>query len=260
MMRASDLADPRVRARASAIAILVALAAAALGAGLLASANTAPPLDPMMCRQDRPLAASTVILVDVTDALTARQAKDFDEVVRAEQAALPRFGKLTLVAIDGAAPYELKEQFSRCRPKSVAESNPWFDTASRVRRRWDTQFGQPADGVIQTLARGPGSTASPLLQAVTAVTWRRDFGPEVAQRKLVIVSDLIQHDPAGFTLLRPDALKRFAQSEVARGARPDLKGVEIRISVLHRPHLVVLQDRPPCRFGATGWLRAAHGR
>ena len=61
-----------------------------------------------------------------------------------------------------------------------------------------------------------------------------EFGAEIPHRRLVLVSDLLEHNPQGFSLYVPDA--NYAQWQAASpSGPPDLARVDLRIVPIDRP-------------------------
>src|SRR5262249_20731981 len=146
-----------------------------------------------------PLELSNVIIADTTDALTSNQLRQLKVAIMRARDDLPVYSKLTLLFLDAGAPYEPREIFSMCNPGSSANSNPLFATASHLDKRWKDSFGQPLDDTIAWLKSAPTAEASPIMETIAAATQRPDFDSRIPKRKLIVVSDLLQHHAGGYT-------------------------------------------------------------
>ena len=163
---------PRAKAALMILGSLSVLAFMAAGAYL----NRAPALDATtLCPSDQALTTSVVVLVDTTDPLDQTQAARLLATVRRVRETLPTFGKLTLLFLDANTPYEPKELVSLCNPGSPRGVNPLFQTESRVAKRWNESFGAPIDQAVSQLLLAPTAKQSPIIEAITAATWRPDF-------------------------------------------------------------------------------------
>ena len=61
-----------------------------------------------------------------------------------------------------------------------------------------------------------------------------EFGADIQQRRLVLVSDLLEHNPQGFSLYVPDA--NYADwHALSPNGPPDLSRVDLRVVPIDRP-------------------------
>lgn len=231
----------------------VALASLA-GAGF---ALRPPPADPeTLCRTDIPLAAHTIILVDATDRLEPRHKRRLDTLVRQEQARLERYSKLTIAAIRADRPQEPRILFSLCNPGDGRDANPLFQNTKHAQQKWNEAFGDALDRAVRRASGGRAANASPILAGLRATAADPDFGEEIAARRLVLVSDLLEYEPDGFSLY--DKTASFAAwRQTSTLGPPDLDDVDIRVAMLDRPDDVEAQANArdhfwPAYFDATG--------
>jgi hypothetical protein len=237
-MRTTRVRQTSCAARRFRAALLGGLALLVVGgAGYVATISRPPPLDPAtLCRLDQRLESSVTIIVDTTDALTRLQASRLAAAVRDAREALPIHGKLTLLFLDAANPFDPREILSLCNPGSVRDLNPFTQTASRVQRRWRESFEAPIDAAVEALTRAPTARRSPIMETIAAATARPDFDSRVPRRRLLVVSDLLQHEPGGYSHYTGDMRwQRFLSSRPAASAWADLAGVEVAIEYLRRP-------------------------
>ncbi|MBI1188236.1 MAG: hypothetical protein GC206_13055 [Alphaproteobacteria bacterium] len=224
---------------------LVALAAMA-AAGL---ALRAPPTDAeTLCRTDAPIAAHTYILVDGTDRLETRHRRRLRAVIDEERARLRPYDRLTIASMRADRPEEPRLIFSLCNPGDGRDANPLFQNTKRAQARWDEAFGGALEKAVRRAGGGRAGRASPIAASVRAAAADPDFSPAIAARRLVIVSDLLEHDPEGFTLYAEGAA--FAGYRAAGGRSVDLSGVAVRVTRLDRPGQAARQDAAERDFWA----------
>jgi len=216
--------------------VLIALAVLVLGGlGGASFLLRAPPTDPeTLCRTDAPLAAHTVILVDATDRLEARHRRKLRAVMAQERARLSQYDRLTLMRINVRRPQEPTILFSRCLPRPPEQTNPLFENARLTQARWDEEFAGALDRALRSAGAGGGARASPIVAGLRAVAADPDFGADIPQRRLVLVSDLLEHDPGGFSLYVSDA-NYAAWRAASPSGPPDFAQVDLRIVPLDRP-------------------------
>lgn len=215
---------------------LIVIALVALG-GLASAALflRPPPTDAStLCRTDAPLAAHTIVLVDSTDRLEARHRRKLRAVLAQERARLGQYDRLTIMRINVRRPQEPSILFSQCLPRPPERANPLFENARMVQATWDEEFAQALDSALRSAGAGGPQRASPIIAALRAVAADPDFGAEIPQRRLVLVSDLLEHNPQGFSLYVPDA-NYAAWSGATPNRAPDFARVDLRVVPIDRP-------------------------
>lgn len=221
----------------SALGVMLIAAALLTLGGLGAATFTlrAPPVDQeTLCRRDAPLAAHTIILVDSTDRLEPRHRRRLHAVLAQERARLSQYDRLTIMRLNVRRPQEPARLFSRCLPRPPEQSNPLFENTRMAQERWDEDFAGVLDTAMRSAQSGGTAHASPILASLRAVAADPDFGAEILRRRLVLVSDLLEHDPQGFSLYVSAADYSAWRTTSALGP-PNLAGVALRIAPLDRP-------------------------
>ena len=216
--------------------VLIVLALAVLG-GLASAAllMRAPPTDAeTLCRTDAPLGAHTIVLVDSTDRLETRHRRKLRAVLAQERARLGQYDRLTIMRINVRRPQEPTILFSRCLPRPPEQTNPLFENARMVQAAWDEDFAQALEGALRSAGSGGPQRASPIVAALRAVAADPDFDAEIPQRRLVLMSDLLEHNPQGFSLYVPDANYADWRAASPNGA-PDFARVDLRVVPIDRP-------------------------
>lgn len=181
-----------------------------------------------LCLRDTPVAAHTLILVDATDKLEKRHKRRLATVVAQERARLNPYDRLTLLALRPETPQEPRQLFSKCLPRQPGMVNPLFENPTMAQRAWDETIGSALDSAIRRAGAGGGADTSPIAAALRAAAADPDFLTPNTQRRLVLVSDLLENDADGFSIYRADA--RPAPTPGAA-----LAGVSLRIVTLDRP-------------------------
>jgi hypothetical protein len=225
---------------------VVLIAVAALVLGGLAGASLllrAPPMDAeTLCRTDAPLAAHTIILVDATDRLESRHRRKLSAVLAQERARLGQYDRLTIMRINVRRPQEPAILFSKCLPRPPEATNPLFENARMVQQQWDEAFADALERALRSAGSSGPARASPIVAGLRAVAADPDFGAEIPRRRLVLVSDLLDLDPQGFSLYVSDA--DYARWRAASpNGPPDFARVDLRIVPIDRPDHASAQAR-----------------
>jgi hypothetical protein len=225
------------------------------GLGAAAFMLRPPPTDAeTLCRTDAPIRAHTIVLVDSTDRLEPRHRRKLRAVLAQERARLSQYDRLTIMRLNVRRPQEPARLFSRCLPRPPEQTNPLFENARVNQQRWDDEFESVLSAATRSAQAGGTQRASPILASLRAIAADPDFGAEISTRRLVIVSDLLEHDPTGFSLYVSDA--NYAQWRAASAfGPPDLTRVDARLAPLDRPEhadrqAAALREFWPAFFGA----------
>lgn len=221
----------------NALGIVLILASIAVLGGLGGAAFLLrpPPTDAeTLCRTDQGVEAHTIVLVDSTDRLEPRHRRKLRAVLAQERARLSQYDRLTVMRLNTRRPQEPAILFSKCLPQPPESANPLFQSARVTQERWDADFAEALDRALRSAQSGQTQRSSPILAGIRAVAADPDFGAEIPQRRLVLVSDLLEHDPEGFSHYVSDANYASWRDGSPTGP-PDLALVDMRIVPLDRP-------------------------
>ena len=234
----------------NALGIVLIVAALAVLGGLASAALflRPPPTDATtLCRLDEPLAAHTIVLVDSTDRLEARHRRKLRAVLAQERSRLAQYDRLTIMRINVRRPQEPSILFSQCLPRPPEQTNPLFENARMVQATWDEEFAQALESALRSAGAGGPQRASPIIAALRAVAADPEFGAEIPRRRLVLVSDLLEHNPQGFSLYVSDANYAAWIASSPTGP-PDFARVDLRVVPIDRPDNAERQAQAVERF------------
>ncbi len=211
-----------------------------------------PPTDPeSFCRTDRLLAAHTIILIDATEKLEPRHRKRLRAAIDTERARLAPYDKLTILRIRPDQPNEPRVLFSKCLPRDGRSANPLFENPKQLQARWDEDVGKALQSASSSAGARAGGNASPIVEAVFVIAADPEFTSAVAKRRLVLVSDLLQYEPGGFSLYREGAdFAAYKKTRFDAPAAPDLENVSVRVTTLDREDQASRQARAKSLFWA----------
>lgn len=205
-----------------------------IGLFSVAAFNAAPALDPATeCRADRKDPAHTVLLIDQSDPFSENDLAWVDELIEAEARALPRFGRLSVVLPNSAQPFEPMTLYAHCSPGSIDDANPILQNPRMIDDTWREHFYAPLSETVSETLKTTSQPSSPLFEALYAVGDRADFQDNRENRRLVIVSDLMQHSDS-FSFYRKGAdLAAYSETSLARQV-PRFDGVDVVARIVPR--------------------------
>jgi hypothetical protein len=185
------------------------------------------------CRVDRKDPAHTILLIDQSDPFNPNDLDWVRELVNDEARALPKYGKLTIMVPNAADPYNPKVLYASCSPGSAAAANPITQNPKMIEQDWQKKFYQPLVGTVEAALMEKEQPSSPLTEAIYTISDRADFQPQQAGRRVVLMSDLMQHS-AGFSFYKkgPD-YDAYLESKLAE-TQPKLEGVDVVARIVPR--------------------------
>ncbi|TAJ42777.1 MAG: hypothetical protein EPO55_00685 [Reyranella sp.] len=240
------------------IGLLAGVVSAVVSFAWLGSHKPAPRLDSAtLCPIDQPLAAHTILFIDTTDRLLPLHVDALRMAIVEERDALPVHGRFTLLFLAAGAPFEPEQMLSLCNPGDGRALNWLHEGQALAEKHWKKAFGAPIDAAVRRLANVPEANRSPILQGISAISRRADFSSRVGLRRLVVVSDLLQHDPGLYTHYQTGiSWSAFTSGLLARQVPAILEGVSVRIEYLQRPQVTAFQGVEHVAFWRH-WLRSA---
>lgn len=213
---------------------IVTMLASVFGVFAVAAFHTSPALDTeTACRMDHKDPAHTVILLDQSDPFNANDLGWVREFVDAEARSLPKHGRLTVMTPNHSDPYNPNEVFVHCSPGAAADANPILQNPRMIENAWQSGFYQPLIADVETALRDDEKPSSPLFEAIYSIADRADFQHARKDRRLVIVSDLMQHSDS-FSMYRTGAdYSAFGETKLA-GQIPDMAGIDVVARIVPR--------------------------
>lgn len=216
--------------------ILIAAVIGGLGAlAVLAESLQPEPQHPeTLCPIDR-RTPHTALVVDRTDALTARQAVWLVREMRVLKDHLEIGERLSVYLIDGKTFDDPKPVFSVCRPEDGSNASELTQNPRRLKAKFEKRFAEPLEALAESLRQPVEAPSTPIFETVRGIVERLEFSEAVGHRRLIIVSDLLANT-GGYSHYRsgPD-FERFRKTTYAQQVLTDLSGIELRFVYLSNP-------------------------
>ena len=184
-----------------------------------------------LCPIDRAV-PHTAMLVDRTDPFTKEHTTLFVSAVKRATEALRDHERLSLFLIEGSAPKTPTPILSICKPPDGSGANWLYENKTLLRAQYEERFTAPLSALVERLARSESAPTSPIMEMVRSVAALPEFSSAVRERKLIIVSDLLQN-VRGYSHYRSKPIyEEFRSSRYASSVRPDLVGAEVELVYL----------------------------
>ncbi len=186
------------------------------------------------CLDDSDIRSHTVVLIDVTDTYSTEQRRNASFIIREAQRRIPLGGKLSIYLLNENA-FRPEELLSACRPKNEDDINPIAESSYGQSFAW-LDFINSAQTQFDKALTASDSSRSPIIEAITVVRDRHDFSQRVGERRIIIVSDMLQFSDS--VSLYDRNFLAAVSSDVAKAPinTIDLRGIDIEVSTMRRPN------------------------
>ncbi len=222
-------------AGAAALALVLIAGGAALA---LKGRSAAVPTDgKTLCPTRRPPSEIMVMLLDVSSRFSEPQRLQIQNQLARLRDSVPRFGLVEVYTVDRLR-RRLTEPINHlCNPGTGAELNQMYQNPQLARKKWDG-FAAKLRTDINHQIEAPAHATSPIFEAIQATALRTFGKPEYdgLPKRLVIISDLMQHVPGGLSMYQGvPPFDSFKNTDYFARVRTDLSGVSVLIYYLVRP-------------------------
>lgn len=184
----------------------------------------------------------TAVIIDTTDSINAIQKQAIENELKIIRQSIPRDGALAFYAAGFTGDIS-RPEFALCNPGHADEINAVNEGTRRAQIRWRDGFEKPLQDVLAKMLVTTPSQSTPLLEAIQSVSVL-SFGPLRANEKtsakppipkrLVIISDLLQHSNNLSLYSKPPSLEQYLKSEAYRKVRADLRDIDVQILLIRR--------------------------
>lgn len=185
-----------------------------------------------LCPKQGPVAIHAV-LIDRSDPITPLQQTRVRQRMEEIVAAAPIGGRVAIYLAESDGIEALPPLLTLCNPGS--EANPLYQNPRRWRERYELEFRQRIDTVLDRLILPSTRQTSPIAESLKALCIDA-FGraPERVPLKLTIISDMIQHSPVA-SHYRDRDYRALVRSPRLQALLADCKGAEAHVLYLLRP-------------------------
>lgn len=235
--------------------LLIGVLVAAIFYAVQLSRSAYVPTDSVsLCRTDIAPPAVTVVLLDLTDALSMEEQIQIGYEFERLRSDMPTHGLLELYFLNRDFENFREPAFSGCNPGDGSEMNSLYQNPELARARWERDFNNRLDDAFSAALDLEDSDRSLIMEAIRhlSVTPFSNPGYDQSEKELVIISDLLQHNPGMYTQYRVplESFNEFLSSSYFSQTRTDLRGVDIQLIYLDRHKTRRFQSRAHIEF----WL------
>ena len=226
----------KLRIAAAAAVVLILIAG---GATLAIKGNSAavPTDGKTLCPTKRPPSQIMVILLDVSSRFSEPQRLQIQNQLARLRDSVPRFGLVEVYTVARLRRRLTEPVNHLCNPGTGAELNQMYQNPQLAKKKWDGFAAQLRKDINKQIEAKPLAT-SPIFEAIQATALRTFGKPEYdgLPKRLVIISDLMQHVPGGLSMYKAvPPFDEFKNTDYFARVRSDLSGVTVLLYYLVRP-------------------------
>lgn len=186
-----------------------------------------------MCPSNGPL-GHVVLLVDKSDPMTFTQRKDF-EVLYEEVVTriVPKGHLLSVYALADDFVATAEPLLELCNPGDGSDASRVDANPVQIKREFDQKYVMPMLELRDVLVTDKSGKASPILEMVqlTSITgFRKQM--VTGERRLIIVSDMIQHTPQMSMYKGVPQYEAFAETPYGKKSLAGLKDIKVEFRML----------------------------
>lgn len=182
------------RLRNLAIINILVVAAAVAGVAYFVTQVKPQAYDPdTLCLLEGPPPPHTAVVIDKTDEYDAEQAGRIAALVRRAKDALAVGERITVFELDARGQFDPRGDFALCNPGRGAQVNPLYQNPRFVEERYKELFEGPLEAALADLVEPKEAPASPIVEALARLAQTEAFGKDVAGRRILLVSDMLQN-------------------------------------------------------------------
>ena len=170
----------------------------------------------------------TSILLDLTDPLSETQQVRLKTILSNEVSG-SSVDTMIALGIVSENPSRWGAMFAKCKPASGQDANSLYENPAIIAARYDREFTTPIQSTLQSMLTGASEKQSPIMEALQSlVAETPNFSQARGHRKIVIVSDMLQHSNY-LSFYRGQGWDYFVGEVGERRLAGNLAGVTIEI-------------------------------
>ena len=179
----------------------------------------------------------TVVLIDLSEPYNEVQREGIFQRLEAVREKLETNDKLALYLLSDVKDAMPDPAFSYCKPPKGSEANPLFQNPRMMQETY-MKFADKGGELRAFIGDKSGRRTSPVMEMIQIVAvkeFRKSSAKPPKEKRLVVVSDMIQNSP-GYSLYkvgRPD-FEAFQKTPHYQKIRTDLGGAEVSVFLVRR--------------------------
>lgn len=185
-----------------------------------------------LCHRQGPVNV-TLILLDLTDPLNQTQQARLKTIIDNEIATSSTDTMIALGVVS-EDPARWGAMFAKCKPATGEAANALYENPKLITAQYDREFLIPIRSKLESSLQGEVENQSPIMEAMQSlIASTPSFTQVEGQRKLVIVSDMLQHSD-DLSFYRGQGWEYFVQQDQDQRLARNLSSVVVEILKIPR--------------------------
>ncbi len=185
----------------------------------------------------------TVVLVDHTDKINIIQQTSIENRLWDEVKGTTKNSLIKVFDVGKVIDKVLVPEISLCNPGDELSVNEITGNKEFTKKHFENKFKEPINKILKRIIDSKIANESPIMESIQSVVVTSFIGntSKDAKKKLIIVSDILQHSKE-FSLYKeiPD-FEQYKNSSHWKSVRSNMSGVEVEIFFLHRKEASAIQ-------------------
>jgi hypothetical protein len=192
----------------------------------------------------------TVLVLDLTDPFTLTQREALRKKLTDIKDDLPVLGEIEVYLIQPLTDKLLSPLLTICNPGRGKDVNPLIANRNLFERKWHEYSQRLETKLDETIQKPLSDPVSPIIESLKSIAISSFAGKPKRDidKKLIVVSDMIQHSLAlnQYTDIKP--FSSFQQSNDFFALRSDLRDVNVTVIYVRRSNASKIQGRKHIEF------------
>jgi len=158
---------------------------------------------------------------------------------------------ISVYLIGGPIKDNVSADFVVCAPRTGKDANAFYENPRLIRQRWQQQFEQPLDKVIDGFMQASLSDSSPIMEALQVVSLSAfPVDNRQVEKQIILVSDMLQHTPEWSHYRGQMKFSILQKSKYYQKINTDLQNAEVNILYVRREGMEKIQNKRHAFFWA----------
>lgn len=175
----------------------------------------------------------TAVLLDLTDPLSVTQQARLKTIISNEIAS-SSIDTMIALGVVSENSSNWGARFAKCKPASGEDANALYENPTIIAERYAREFTDPISQTLNSMLTGDSENQSPIMEALQSlISETPDFTRAHGQRKIIIVSDMLQHSN-NLSFYRGQGWEYFVKENGEQRLAGNLSNVTVEILRISR--------------------------
>jgi len=209
-------------------------------------------LDPVtLCPVSSSIPKYVALVFDKSDTYNAVQQRFLQRFFTEFKSQLIAGTQISIYVIDELKKDTLSPDLVICAPRTGDDANAFYENPRQIRQRWQQQFEQPLDKVIDGFMQAGKSDFSPIMETLQAVALSAFPALKtVADKQIILISDMLHHTPEWSHYRGQMAFSLLQGTAYYQRLNTDLQNAEVKILYIRREGMEKVQNKRHAFFWA----------